>query len=286
MHDIVMAGKEPSWREQLNSLRGQIAEAEKQREIRKKLEMERNKEALSARLRRDTPQALQAEYNRLRETCQRIARRLYPPDALRAQLDAIAELGERLRFYRECQKDYGDLFSAEMRQTLMRLLSDLGELQRGMDRQLGQWAPVETILRATAWRPPQPADARRLVEISKVYNEKAFSLTLSLPGDFYAEESQNFFVAEHGGNAYGFVKYWPADDAITFAVVPLGEVNFRKFIRGFVHCFYTSGHIQPRAPVVRVRLSHPAEFRFFADMGFARAESKSLTDSIYQRELD
>jgi len=279
---------ELSWREQLDQVRNRVAEGEQQRVLRRRLELEKTKDGLRKRLSRDTPQALLGHFNDLRVAYQHAVRKLYPPTLLREQQTSLAEFGEKLRFYRDCQKGHGDLFSSEMRRTIARLLKDMGGLQRGIDRQLHQWEPVETILERTTWRPPAGDVGSTLLQISKAYNQFAFEISLSLPSDFYGGELENYHLAfyEEETAPYGFVEYVPDGKVIVFAVAPFEEVNFRKLIRGFVYGFYSSSEIGVKAKAARVRLTHPAEFKFFAEVGFSRAETRSMNESVYQWRFD
>ncbi len=273
-----------SWREQLRHVRSRVDEAEQQRAMRRKLDLEKTKDGLRRRLAQDSSAALLGQFNDLRLAYERIVRKLYPPTLLHEQQTGLAEFGEKLRFYRDCQKDHPDLFSSEIRQTITRLLKEMGGLQRGVERQLRQWEPVEVILERTNWRPPAGKVGAALLEISKAYNEFAFEIALSVPADFYSGELDNYHLAyyEEETEPYGFVQYVPDGEMIVFAVVPFEEVNFRKLARGFVSDFYSSADKEIKAKAARVRLTHPDEFKFFNDLGFSRAETRSINESVYQ----
>ena len=277
-----------SWREQLHQVRNRVTEAEQQRALRRKLDLEKTRDGLRRRLSQDTPAALLSQFNGLRLAYERAVRKLYPPTLLQEQQTNLAEFGEKLRFYRDCRKDHPELFTSEMRQTITRLLKDMGALQRGVDRQLRQWEPVEMILERTIWRPPAGNVGTTLLEICKTYNQFAFEISLSLPADFYAGELENYHLAfyEEEAEPYGFVQYVPDGEVIVFAVAPFEEVNFRKLIRGFAYSFYSSARNDTKAKAARVRLTHPAEFKFFSELGFSRAETRSINESVYQWGLD
>jgi len=277
-----------TWQQQLDQIRSRVTEAEQQQALRRRLELEKTRDGVRKRLVQDTPPALLGQFSDLRVSYERAVRKLYPPTLLHEQQTSLAEFGEKLRFYRDCQKEHGDLFSSEMRQTITRLLKDMGGLQRGIDRQLRQWEPVEVILERTTWRPPAGNIGTTLLEISKVYNQFAFEISLSLPADFYGGDLENYHLAfyEEETDPYGFVQYVPDGEVIVFAVVPFEDVNFRKLIRGFVYSFYSSAENGISAKAARVRLTHPAEFKFFGELGFSRAETRSINESVYQWGLD
>jgi hypothetical protein len=259
-----------SWREKLVRVRDLVVEAEKEREMRKQQEKERSREALAERLKKDTPEALINQFNDLKKRCQQVARKVYPPDNLREQLASLAALGNKLRLYKDTQREHGSLFSLPMKQTLNRLLNSLGEIQRSLDKQLGQWQGVEQILNATAFRARQPSDAPRLLEIAKSFSREAYQITLSLPNDYFASESQHFHVAQSSSGVYAYVRYWPDSQTVAFALTAPGRVNFKKLVRGFLHVLCKRGPEGPPTTTIRVRISDPREFKFYQELGFRR----------------
>ena len=262
-----------SWRAQLGHLRKEVAQAEKERELRKKLERERSRDAVAARLREEPIESLGARFHDLKRECQAIGQRLYPPDGLRGRTGELDALQEIVQYYDICRREYGELFNANMRETLSRLLTGLQEVRNSLEKQLGQWSAIEEVLEKTIFRPRSDADNLRLLEIAKSFSLQAHSLPLVLPADYFATENENFWVAEAQGapRAYGYVKYWPEDTAISLAVVEPDSVNFKKFVRGFLFLACRRGPAAGRMEELRVRVADPQEFKFFQELGFRRA---------------
>ena len=170
-------------------------------------------------------------------------------------------------------------------------MRDLGEVQRGFDKQLSQWRAIERVLADSQWRGRQSEDDGPLVDIAKTFNEEAHGVPLSLPKDFFASEKEDFYVVQLGGAPYGYVKYRPANDTITFAVVrpprlDAGvKLNFSKFVRGLLHGFSQGGPMDRSLDSLNVRLSYAREVKFFTDLGFTRAETHGMSDWTYSCSL-
>jgi len=275
-----------SWREQLKGIRENVVKREEQRVAEKHLQRERNEASLREKLKEDTPEALNHQANELRKVSDRAARRFYPLPHIEAVLSQIGEFGTLLRFYADCMRTFGKLFNPNHKTTLNKLLGELGTLQRGLDRQLGQWGKIQEIMQQTTLRPKQPQDDEALVATAKEFSTRAHNVPLSIPGDFYAHESENFWVADCAGTVLGHIKYWPQDKAVTFALSPATKVNFNKFVRGILYKFYSENVIPDPSDAARVRISFVREVKFFTDMGFVRGETKGPSDWIYYRELN
>jgi hypothetical protein len=177
------------------------------------------------------------------------------------------------------------VFTPQHKTTFAALLAELAELQRGLDRQLGQWREVKTLADTVAFRPRQPADDASLVAVAKKFNDRAHKVPLSIPGDFFSREKENFWVVEMQGAVVGHLKYAPTEKTLSFAIDPGEKGNFGKFIRGVLYKFCTQGPLPQQLTSVRVRVAFVREVKFFTDMGFVRAETKGPTDWIYQRDL-
>ena len=274
-----------SWREQLKGVRNHVIERQEQRATEKRLQRERNETSLGEKLKEDTPEALNHRANEIRKVSDRAARRFYPLPHIEAVLSEIGDFGALLRFYADCMKPFGKLFSQNHRVTITKLLGELGTLQRGLDRQLAQWRSIHDVMQQTSFRPKQSSDDAALVETAKTFSTRAHNVPLSIPGDFYTHETENFWVIDCAGTVLGHIKYWPEDKVITFALSPDVKVNFNKFVRGILHKFYSENAIPESSDAVRVRIGFVREVKFFTDMGFVRGETKGPSDWIYHREL-
>ena len=275
-----------SWREQLTKVRGQVVKMETRRHTEKRLKRERNEDALKRRLKEDTPDALTHNFNQIRRRSDRAARRFFPLLHIEEVLSELSEFGDLLRFYIDCMKRFGKVFSPAHKTTIRSLLGELGALQRGLDRQLGQWGTVKAASENLIFRARQPGDSAALVEVAKKFSHRAHNISLSIPGDFFAHESENFWVAECNGAILGYLKFWPEEKVVTFALSPAGKVNFKKFVRAILYQFHTAGPLPEELTAVRVRVGYVREVKFFTDIGFVRAETKGPFDWIYQRNLD
>lgn len=279
-------GGELSWRDQLTKVRDHVVEREKRREVEKRLERERNEEALSRRLKEDTPEALAARFGEIRRAFDRDARKCYPLPQLEEALAALTNFGDLLRFYNDCMKQFPKVFTPAHKTAIPAQLRELAETQQGLDRQLTQWREVKAALDRVQFRPRKPSDDAPLVAVAKLFSNRAHKVSLSLPNDYFSRENANFWVAELDGKAIGYVKYVPADQALSFAVEPGDKVNFNRFVRALLWKFCTQGPLPQPLPQARVRIAFVREVKFFTDMGFVRAEVKGPSDWIYQREVN
>lgn len=279
-------GRELSWRDQLTKVRDQVVEQEKRREVEKRLERERNEESLARRLKEDTAEALAARFGEIRRALDRDARKCYPLPQLESALAAFTEFGDRLRFYNDCMKQFPKVFTATHKTGLPALLGELADVREGLDRQLGQWRQVKAALDRVQFRARQPSDDAPLVALAKVFSDRAHKISLSLPNDYFSREGANFWVVELDGKPIGYVKHFPADQALNFAVEPGDKVNFSRFVRALLWKFCSQGPLPKPLSHARVRIAFVREVKFFTDMGFARAEVKGPSDWIYQREIN
>lgn len=275
-----------SFREQLEQVRGRVLVMEERRTTEKHLQRQRNEQALRVQLKQDTPEALNQQFNEIRRLSDRAARRFYPLKHLEEVLKDIGEFGSLLRFYADCMKQFGKVFTANHKTAIPKLLGELGNLQHGLDRQLGQWRLLQSVIENTTFRARQASDDAALVSTAKAFSERAHNVPLSIPGDYFAHEGEHFSVAECEGAVLGYVKYWPEDKVITLALSPATKVNFSKFVRGLLHKFHTAGILPEEPKAVRIRIGYVREVKFFTDMGFVRAETKGPSDWIYRRELN
>jgi len=275
-----------SWQQQLKSIRSNVVEREQRRETEKRIMRERSESALRDRLKEDTPEALNTRFNNTRKDSDRAARKFYPLPHIEMVLSDLKEFGDLLRFYTDCMKQFGKVFTPAHKTTIKNLLSELGNLQRGLDRQLRQWRALQPVIEATVFRARTAADDPAIVAAAKTFSEKAHNVPLSIPGDFFANEGDNFYVAEHEGEVFGYVKYWPEEKVVTLALAPLPGMNFKKLVRGLLHKFHTNGPLDETFDAVRVRIGFVREVKFFTDIGFVRAETKGPSDWVYKRDLD
>ena len=265
---------ERSWREQLTGLRERVLDMERRRETEKRLERERNEQSLARRLKEDTPEALAAKFAEIRRRFDREARK------------ELADFGHLLRFYADCMKSFPKVFSPAHKTAITSLLNEMGELDKGLERQLGQWREVKTLMEAVRVRAREPSDDAALVTVAKTFSDHAHKVPLSIPSDYFARETVNFWVVELKGAPIGYVKYAPEDNALNFSIEPGGTVNFSKFIRAVLWKFCSQGPLPRPLASARVRIAYVREVKFFTDMGFVRAEVKGPSDWIYQREIN
>ena len=275
-----------SWRDQLSKVRGKVVELEKRREVEKRLERERNEEALARRLKQDTPEALAQRFSESHRNFDYNARRFYPLPQLEKVSEEITEFADLLNFYTDCIKSFPRVFSPAHKAAFASLLADIAELRRGLDRQLGQWREIKAALDALQFRRRKPSDDAALVAAAKSFSDRAHKVPLSIPSDFFSRETDNFWVADCQGTPTGYMKYWPQEKVLTFALECGEKVNFTKYVRGVLYKFCAQGPLSEPLPVARVRIGFVREVKFFTDMGFVRAETKGPTDWIYQREVN
>ena len=276
-----------SWRDQLSKVRGQVVQMADRRATEKRLQRERNEDSLKERLKEDTLEALNQRAGDIRRNADRAARRFYPLPHIEGVLSELSDFGDLLRFYVDCMKSFGRVFPPAYKTALPELLGDLGSLQRGLDRQLGQWRAIKDIVDNTIFRQRQAEDSPALVAVAKAFSDRAHSVSLSIPGDFFAHEGENFWVAVYEETVLGYVKNWPDDKVVSFALLPAEKANFNKFVRGLLYKFHMKKEIFPDpSPAVRVRVGYVRETKFFTDIGFVRSETLGPSDWIYQRNID
>lgn len=282
-----MAGDEGlSWKAQLGQVRSRVEEMEERRATEKRLQRERNEQALTVRLKEDTPEALKHRFGEIRQRADRAARKFYPLPHLEKAIAEIGDFGDLVRFYADCIKSFPKVFAPNHKPTFASLLAEIGTLQRGLERQLKQWRDVNTVMEKVTFRAREGGDNAALVAVAKAFSEHAHSVPLSIPGDYFAHEKNDFWVADCEGAALGYVKYWPTEKVVAFALSPDVEVNFNKFVRGILYSFCARGPLSEPMPAVRVRVGYVREVRFFTDIGFVREETMGPSDWIYHRELD
>ncbi len=273
------------WLSQLSKVREQVVEMEKRRETERRLERERNEQALGKRLKEDTPAALTARFTELHKRFDRDARKFHPLPALEEVERELNDLQELLAFYEDCMKQFGRVFAPEHKTVIPGLLAQIKDMRGGLERQLGQWREVRTATDPVVFRARKAGDDPGLVAAAKSFSDRAHKVPLSIPGDFFAREGENFWVAEGAGAVIGYVKYSPADKTVSFALAPAGTVNFAKFVRAALHKFFTQGPLAEAPTAVRVHVAFGREAKFFTDMGFVRAETKGPSEWVYQRDV-
>ena len=274
-----------SWREQLASIRDDVEQMAARREEEQRLRLERSRESLKERLQKDTPEGLRKEFQDLRRECDRAARRFFPPDGLQAALDRVLDFEKRMLFYQGCRGEFADLFSTAVIQAIDGRMADIQNVKKGLDRQLGQWREVQEALEDLAFRARTEADDKPLVQAAKSFNERAHSISLSAPADFFAGEGEAFHIVVQAGQVIGYVKYWDDRDVVTLAVYPAVDINFPKFVRGVLYRAYQGPLADKKQDRARVRLSMSREVKFFTDLGFVRKETVSVNEWIFERPL-
>jgi len=274
-----------SWKEQLSKVRRRVLEQEKQREMERKLLRQRNEESLRERLAQDTPEALAERFTAIRERFDHGVRKFYPRPHIESAGEDIAALEELLKFYQGCFGEFGAVFSPAHKTVISRLLEDIRNLHKGLDRQLKQWREVEEVVEGTVFRPRTTLDDEALVTVAKAFSERAHKVPLSIPGDYFSHEDENFWVAQNGEYILGHIKFSPEDKVVSFALVPHRKTNFNKFIRALLYKFLCEGPIAEKITGVRVRITYVREVKFFTDLGFVRTEVKGPSDWIYQRDF-
>lgn len=274
-----------SWRDQLASIRDDVAQMEQSRAEEERLQLERSRDSLKERLRDDTPDGLRQQLQDIRKNCDRAARHFFPPEALETALRSVLDFEKRMLFYKGCQKEFDDLFTPQIVQTIARCLSDLENTKKGLNRQLGQWRQIQGILGNVGFRAKTEEDDRAVAQSAKTFNEQAHGITLSIPSDFFAGEDEGFHVITYGEDVIGYVKWWADRDVVTLALAPPGKVNFPKFVRGVLARAYQGPLADKKQGSVRVRLSMSREVKFFTDLGFVRKETISVSEWIFERPL-
>ena len=275
-----------SWKDQLSTVRDRVVKMEQRRETEKRLQQERNEDALRKRLKDDTPEALNAHFNEIRRKFDRAVRKFYPLPHVEGALQEITDFGDLLYFYKDCIPQFGKVFQPNHRTVIKSLLGELGNLQRGLDRQLKQWRQVDEVTAEVTFRAREDADNEPLAAVAKAFSERAHSVPLSIPSDYFGHEKENYWVVDYADDVIGYVKFWPEDKVVTFAIGTIEKVNFNKLVRGVLHKFFTGDVLSEKLSAVRVRVSYVREVRFFTDMGFVRAETRGPSDWIYEREID
>jgi hypothetical protein len=273
------------WLGQLTKVRDQVVDMEKRRETERRLERERNEQALGKRLKEDTAAALIARFAELHKRFDRDARKFYPLPSLEGVEKDLKDLCDLLLFYEDCMKQFAKVFTPEHKTAIPSLIAQIKDMQTGLERQLGQWREVKTAAEPVAFRARKAGDDPALVASAKVFSDRAHKVALSIPGDFYAREGENFWVVEAAGALIGHVKFAPADKTMSFALAPAGAVNFTKFVRAALYKFCVQGPLPQPLAAVRVRVAFGREAKFFTDMAFVRAETKGPAEWVYQRDL-
>lgn len=275
------------WRSQLQQLRGTVEEREQQRAEEERLKLQRSRESLQERLRQDTPENLNHQLQELRKTCDRAARRFYPIDAIEAACSKLGDFGKRLEFYQGCQGQYVDLFTPRIKDSIAKCQDSIANIQRGLDRQMGQWRHIRDVVAEVTFRARKDEDDVALAEAAKTFSEQAHGMGLTIPSDFFSGESENFYVVVHGDHAIGHIKSWPEQHVVTLAFTAPVKLNFPKFVRGVLYKAYRDGPLSAAGQdAVRVRLGMSREVKFYTDLGFVRSQTVSVSEWVYERPLD
>jgi len=272
-----------TWKQQLDRLRDRVVELEKQREIRKRVQREQSEKALQKRLKEDTAEVLTARFKTLRERFEHDARKFYPVPWLKQISSELEEFRDLLNFYAEGLRQYPNVFTANHKVTIPRLLREAEDMGKSLQRQLRQWAAVGDFVEDVRFRPRKPQDDPVLVAVAKAFSERAHQMELTIPGDYFAQETENFWTVERAGQILGYIKYSPDLQTISFALADQPNLNYTKFIRGVLHRFYAEGPLPQKPDRIRVRLSYHREVKFYTDLGFVRTEVRGPSDWIYER---
>jgi hypothetical protein len=285
--DVMPRDSGDDWRAQLEKLRGNVEEMERKRAEEERLRLERSRESLQERLRHDTPESLNHQIQDLRKDCDRAARRFYPVEGIEQGQAKVQDFAKRIQFYRECEGQFSDLFTPPVKLAIARCHEEIEKIRWGLDRQLRQWGEIRDVLGNVAFRTRLAGDDKGLVQAAKQFSEAAHGMGLAIPPDFFSTEGAGFHVVAHQEAVLGYIRHWPDQRVVTFAVVPPSKLNFPKFIRGVLYKAYRSGPLAATGSnSVRVRLGMTREVKFFTDLGFVRSETVSVSEWVYERSLD
>ena len=274
-----------SWKDQLGAVRTRVLEQEQQRAMEKKLLRERNETTLGKRLETDTAEAMTQQLADCRERFDHGVRRFYPLPHIESVGEELKTLYDLLVFYKGCLGEFARVFTPAHKTAIPRLMGEIEDLRRGLDRQLQQWREVKEVLEGTVFRPRADADNEPLMTVAKAFSVRAHKVTLSIPSDYFAHEKETFWVAQNGEFILGYIKLFPEDEVVAFALAPHKKVNFNKFIRGMLYRFLADGPLPKTANAVRVRITFVREVKFFTDLGLVRVEVKGPSDWVYQRDF-
>ena len=88
------------------------------------------------------------------------------------------------------------VFTPNHRTVIKSLLGELGNLQRGLDRQLKQWRQVDEVTAEVTFRAREDEDDEPLAAVAKAFSERAHSVQLSIPNETAST------IMYHGSRSY------------------------------------------------------------------------------------
>jgi uncharacterized protein YaaR (DUF327 family) len=274
-----------SFREQLLAIRHQVAEAEEEREQKKREERERTKEKLAEELKQNPPERLSQQLKAIEESYKSVGKRFYPVEAIEECIRELEGFEELVKRYLRYQERYPDIYSESLQRGLKQLKQGIADLRDKIQPQWDQWASVANLLKTTEFRQRQKGDEGRLVEVAKVFHERAHGIDLNIPKSLFAAKRDNFYVAASGDGIFGYFEAFPEEKRVSFGIAPPQGVNFTKLVRGIVHHFCTKGPTSLPKDEVNVRIYSREEVKFYTELGFIRAETLGMSDWMYQKKV-
>jgi hypothetical protein len=280
-----MSPNDLSWLKGLSLVRNDVVAMERQREIDRKLQRERNEDALRKRLSTDTVEFLKGRGDAVRQRFDLAVRKFCPLQHVAGALAELDELAGLLQFYLGCIEQFAGVFTPGHKTLMPKLLRELGDLRKSMERQQSQWAATVKPMQNISFVERTAKHDEALVAVARKFSERAHNIPLTMPSNYFAHEHENFWVVLSGEDVLGHLRFDPEDAVLTFALAPTAKVNFNKFVRVILHRFATNGPLPQKLDVVRVRVTYQREVKFYTDMGFVRTEVKGPTNWIYERKI-
>ena len=273
-----------SWRDQLSIVKDKVVEAENRKELERKLQIQRTRDGIAAKLAEDTPEEMDRRFREMENDLRAGGRELYPGKAMQSAGEAMEELTAKAKYYQDAMKEFPDLFPDPYPQTLKRLEPGLARAQERSAKQIHEWSNVGIVTDGTQFRKKEVDDEPTLIHIAKTFHKKAHGIDLNLPKAFFSKKSEGLWVATFQEIPYAYCL--ETDVAETFSV-SVGEVigtNFVKLVRGLLHRFCTAGPVG-RMNKVSVHVTSRDEVKFYTHLNFLRTATRGMSDWTYTRKL-
>ena len=107
-----------SWRQQLTVVKDKVVEAEKRKELERKLQIQRTREGIAAKLAEDTPDELERRCREIENGFKAGGRELFPVEAMQIAAEGLDELSAKVAYYLDSMKEFSDLFPPAYRHVL------------------------------------------------------------------------------------------------------------------------------------------------------------------------
>ncbi len=275
-----------SWREQLSVVKNKVVEAEKRKALERKLQIQRTKEGIQAKLKEDTPDALERSFREIETGMKAGGRELFPVETMQAAARQMEELNEKVQYYLGVMKDkqFADLFSSAYQQTLRRVDAGIKKLRDRASKQVDEWSKVKLVMDATQFRGKLPEDEPTLIHVAKTFHQKAHGITLNLPSTFFSRRSEGLWVATFQDIPYAYVMETDVEGTLSLAVGEVIGTNFLKLVRGFMHTLATRGPLG-KLETIHVRVTSRDEVKFYTNLNFLRTAVRGMLDWTYSREI-